>query len=95
MFNFLGSNVLVTLQNSNTTPADPADALFVTKAEETTRALGQRPLPAKHAPSHHSVFMVPFHRDPNFLGRRSTLELIDQTLSSQPSVALSGLGGIG
>lgn len=42
-----------------------------------------------------SIFMVPFQRDTNFLGRTETLDWIDQRLQKQPCVALSGLGGIG
>lgn len=94
MFNFLGSNVQVTLQSSNSASAGPPDAPLA-KAEDGTGAFGPRAQSATQPPSNRSVFMVPFHRDPNFLGRRSALDLIDRSLKSQPCIALAGLGGMG
>jgi hypothetical protein len=41
------------------------------------------------------IFMVPFPRDINFLGRDSTLNLIEQKSKSQGVIALFGLGGVG
>ena len=41
------------------------------------------------------VFMVPFQRDPRFLGRQTELEDIDLRFASQRQVAIAGLGGIG
>lgn len=45
--------------------------------------------------SRQSIFMVPYPRDTNFLGRNAILDSIDQKFEAQSCVALSGLGGIG
>jgi hypothetical protein len=42
-----------------------------------------------------TVFMVPFPRDFNFVGRNEILRSIDEKFMEQSCVALSGLGGIG
>lgn len=95
LFNFLGSNVHVTVQGS-ATPA--TDDLFL-KAEGAPPAYQSPPLPQEQqgisAPAKPFIFMVPFNRDSNFLGRSLTLDLLSQRFESQPSVALAGLGGIG
>jgi N-terminal domain on NACHT_NTPase and P-loop NTPases len=41
------------------------------------------------------VFMVPFQRDPKFLGRQSTINEIKLRFNNQRQVALAGLGGVG
>ena len=41
------------------------------------------------------VFMVPFQRDANFLGRLALLDEVESRLETSDCVALSGLGGIG
>lgn len=42
-----------------------------------------------------SVFMVPFPRDPNFLGREDLINLVSEKFQRTHCVTLSGLGGIG
>ncbi|KAG7055833.1 TPR-like protein [Colletotrichum scovillei] len=97
MFNFLGSNVHVTLQSPDLTTSPPG--YDVSETEHFRSPFQPPPLPEepKDAPgaAKPPVFMVPFHRDSNFLGRRSTLDVIDQRFESQSYVALAGLGGIG
>ncbi|OHF00441.1 hypothetical protein CORC01_04191 [Colletotrichum orchidophilum] len=97
MFNFLGSNVHVTLQTPDHTTGPPGYDIseiehFRSPFQSTTPSKEQKITPDQAKPP---VFMVPFHRDSNFLGRRSTLDLIDQRFESQSYVALAGLGGIG
>ena len=41
------------------------------------------------------VFMVPFQRDPKFLGRKNVIEELVQKFRDQHQVALAGLGGVG
>lgn len=41
------------------------------------------------------VFMVPFQRDPKFLGRKTVIEGLVQKFQDQRQVALAGLGGVG
>lgn len=41
------------------------------------------------------VFMVPFQRDMNFLGRQTVLDVIDRKFEAQRCIALSGLGVLG
>ena len=41
------------------------------------------------------VFMVPFQRDPKFLGRKHAIEEISQKFKNQRQIALAGLGGVG
>ncbi|KAK0642099.1 hypothetical protein B0T16DRAFT_394266 [Cercophora newfieldiana] len=106
LFNFLGSNVHVTVQSSGPVGSSSSDEYSVPMFDVSPPAYGQSPpsrpsvgslsisrasSPAPKA----SVFMVPFNRDPNFLGRRATLDDIDERFSTQPAVALAGLGGIG
>ncbi|KAL3957306.1 hypothetical protein ACCO45_007884 [Purpureocillium lilacinum] len=58
----------------------------------------QHHLPAyseANPPCNGPVFMVPFQRDANFLGRVAALELIEQRFERHSAVALSGLGGLG
>lgn len=42
-----------------------------------------------------AVFMVPFSRDPNFLGRQDVLQSISDTFNNSRFVTISGLGGMG
>jgi len=41
------------------------------------------------------VFLVPFERDPKFVGRSSIIRDIDDRIKTQRRVALCGIGGIG
>ena len=41
------------------------------------------------------VFMVPFQRDPKFLGRKKVMEELVEKFQDQRQVALAGLGGVG
>ena len=41
------------------------------------------------------VFMVPFQRDPKFLGRQTEIQEVDLRFRSQRQVAIAGLGGVG
>ena len=41
------------------------------------------------------VFLVPFSRDEDFVGRESVLQTIASSFEKQPRVAISGIGGIG
>ena len=42
-----------------------------------------------------AVFMMPFPRDANFLGRQDVIETVSEMFQKSQFVALSGLGGIG
>lgn len=42
-----------------------------------------------------SLFIVPFSRDPLFLGREDIIELVDTKFKSESRVALTGIGGVG
>ena len=42
-----------------------------------------------------AIFMVPFARDANFLGRQDVIKTVSETFQKNHFVALSGLGGIG
>ena len=132
MFNFMGSNVQVTVQGGGVgggwgdrRGTGAMDELFpkfggappayqsppyggrasppfsrrpsspFSQSSQSQRPSSPAPAPAPAPPAMPSVFMVPFPRDPNFLGRRTTINQIDQRLASQPAVSLAGLGGIG
>ena len=41
------------------------------------------------------VFMIPFQRDPKFLGRKKVMEELVEKFQDQRQVALAGLGGVG
>lgn len=41
------------------------------------------------------VFVVPFSKDPCFLGRENIIELLDTKFKSERRVALTGIGGVG
>lgn len=41
------------------------------------------------------VFIVPFPKDPCFLGRENIIELLDTKFKSERRVALTGIGGVG
>ena len=49
----------------------------------------------KHHPLGNEIFLVPFSRDADFLGRRSVIEGVSGILQKSQIVALSGLGAIG
>lgn len=40
-------------------------------------------------------FVVPFSRDPLFLGRENVIDLVDAKFKSEHRVALIGIGGVG
>lgn len=40
-------------------------------------------------------FLVPFSRDPNFVGREDIIKEIDAVFKSEDCVALAGIGGVG
>lgn len=42
-----------------------------------------------------SLFIVPFSRDPLFLGRADIINLVDTKFKSERRVALTGIGGVG
>ena len=42
-----------------------------------------------------SFFIVPFSRDPLFLGREDIIDLVDTKFKSERRVALTGIGGVG
>jgi len=131
MFNFMGSNVQVTVQGGGVGGGGGGDRRGTGTMDELFPKFGgappayqsppyggrasppfsrrpsspfsqssqsrrpSSPAPPPAPPAKPSVFMVPFPRDPNFLGRRTTIDQIDQRLASQPAVSLAGLGGIG
>ena len=49
----------------------------------------------KAAQTQKRVFMIPFPRDSNFLGRHDVLQQVDEAFRKGQMAALSGLGGIG
>ena len=49
----------------------------------------------KHFLQGNAIFLVPFSRDANFLGRQSIIEDVSEMFQKSQIVALSGLGGIG
>ena len=51
--------------------------------------------PEKQTSTTQSIFMVPFPRDANFLGRQNVLNLISEKFEKTHAVTLFGLGGIG
>ena len=51
--------------------------------------------PEKEISTTQSIFMVPFPRDANFLGRQNVLDLIAEKFEKTHAVTLTGLGGIG
>ena len=42
-----------------------------------------------------SLFLVPFSRDPHFLGRQDIIDLVEDKLEIERRVALTGIGGVG
>ena len=69
----------------------------VTTAEKE-RPKTERRRPTEGLPSYHSaigVFLVPFSRDEQFVGRESSLESIAFSFRTQNRVAISGIGGVG
>jgi hypothetical protein len=42
-----------------------------------------------------AVFLCPFERDPNFIGRQDILSMIDEHFARRNRVALAGIGGVG
>ena len=70
--------------------------LNVTPAEKGRSRAERRPSEA--LPSYNSatgVFLVPFSRDEQFVGRESSLQSIDLGFETQNRVAISGIGGVG
>lgn len=51
--------------------------------------------PYKQGSTTQSIFMVPFARDANFLGRQDVIDLVSEKLQKNHVVTLFGLGGIG
>ena len=51
------------------------------------------PLPSYESAT--GVFIVPFSRDQQFVGRESSLDSIASSFRTQPRVAISGIGGVG
>lgn len=41
------------------------------------------------------AFLVPFERDPKFVGRSTAIQDIDKRIKTQRRVAFCGIGGIG
>ena len=69
----------------------------VTTAEKE-RPKAERRRPTEGLPSYHSaigVFLVPFSRDEQFVGRESSLQSIAFSFRTQNRVAISGIGGVG
>ena len=73
-----------------------APTVQVTLEQQETR---RRSMPweesEKRAHGTQAVFMVPFPRDDNFLGRQDTINLLSETFKKCHSITLFGLGGIG
>lgn len=42
-----------------------------------------------------SFFVVPFPRDPLFLGREDIIDLVNTIFEGEQRVALTGIGGVG
>ena len=61
--------------------------------EELRKSLSELQRIESHATQ--PVFMVPYQRDSNFLGRQSILDEISKRFESQNCVSMAGLGGIG
>ena len=55
----------------------------------------QNSLHRSESASKQFVFMVPFQRDPKFLGRKNVMEELVEKFRNQRQVALAGLGGVG
>ena len=55
----------------------------------------QKSLDRSESASTPFVFMVPFQRDPKFLGRKNVMEELVKKFQDQRQVALAGLGGVG
>ncbi|KAL9624395.1 MAG: hypothetical protein Q9160_001357 [Pyrenula sp. 1 TL-2023] len=79
-----------------------APTFSISPSVQVTLAQQQNQLPSMpweeperqvHAPQ--AVFMVPFSRDPNFLGRQDVIKEVSEKFQKCLSVTLSGLGGIG
>ena len=68
----------------------PTLATFEHRGSLSMTSLDRRPT----TPSS-TVFMVPFPRDFNFVGRHDTICMIDEKFMEQSCVALAGLGGVG
>ena len=45
--------------------------------------------------SENPVFMVPFEKDPKFVGRVDVIAGIEQALKKQSRIAIAGIGGVG
>ena len=69
----------------NVTPAD--------KARPTTERMFSEPLPSYTSVTR--VFLVPFSRDEQFVGRESHLRSIASTFETRNRAAICGIGGVG
>ena len=63
-------------------------ALLFTKVKEVVQ---EHEIPHSDNP----VFMVPFEKDPKFVGRADVIADIEQALKKQSRIAIAGIGGVG
>ena len=63
--------------------------------QSVTVSQPQKSLERSESISAQFVFMVPFQRDPKFLGRKNVMDELVQKFQSSRQVALAGLGGVG
>ncbi|KAL8711892.1 MAG: hypothetical protein Q9220_003836 [cf. Caloplaca sp. 1 TL-2023] len=71
--------------------------LLNAKPVEVERPIAKR-WPTETLPSYNDVagvFLLPFSRDAQFIGRESHLQSIDSSFQTQTRVAVSGIGGVG
>jgi hypothetical protein len=72
-----------------------------TRSAELTQSLVLRPVASPSIeqtklPSKKSYFMIPFDRDPDFIGRDDVFEEIERRIiTGQRRIALTGMGGVG
>ncbi len=64
-------------------------------SQPTSHTASQLQLERLDSTSLQPVFMVPFQRDPKFLGRPATMDELSLKFRNQRQVALAGLGGVG
>jgi len=62
--------------------------LLITKVKEVVQ---EHEIPHSENP----VFMVPFEKDPKFVGRADVIADIEQALKKQNRIAIAGIGGVG
>ena len=63
-------------------------ALLFTKVKEVVQ---EHEIPHSDNP----VFMVPFEKDPKFVGRADVIADIEEALKKQSRIAITGIGGVG